>query len=851
MERKKVLLSLKTGTSKKRSEESTLEGMTSQNGSLKKAILRESTSNKTTLSRSRNNLTTEEKSKAHDESFDFHCSFETNSGAEQDNDIPSTQPVSHDQILEGVVAFIEVRSNTENRFDGISKQVEMLGATVVKKLTPEVTHVIFKDGKRTIRERALKKGIYLVSVLWVESCRQSGKRVSEDLFPVISPEEAATPLLVGRLKRTKSMQPKAFEEDVQNSADRGDRRRRRKLQAENLTPTAVIFCAETQDPHSPLTFNSPVTPHIIPDTPSQKMEKSPFIKALNYDDESPGEPITSGKDHTDQLSDINQEIPPSISKLRRRLLSKSTPSNLPTPPMEQKETPSGQIRKTPKDVILTGSEQGKKRKRQESTREALNEDVKAGVAKRKKKTKVVEEVQREERDHEELITDAERTKSTVQNISDAKKGRKERASQATEDEKCVTAGTDDEKKKQDSVSRKKKTPAKPGKKFPSGHNSDQTGENMNSDSGVSVTESNSKSSLVNRVSFRHKRFSKTAELVDQATKAVEFDDSLVTEDNERQHENNVKAKLNVSKTKKNLLRKNTVKKVKLVSPAKLESQVSIGKNKGKDGFDIKSSVLQQNDENMKSGRLSSEESQSDDEDADAEGSTCTEEDEQELHLKKNRKTERKQRTKLVKKVKPKRSIVMTSMHFGEQDIVLSVVRKLGGFFIEDRVSSSTSHVIAGSPRRTLNVLMAVAQGSWLVSSAWVMKSLEVGYWVDEEPYELSDAFPAAQLCRLERISAGPGYHQELFAECPPMYVSENCAPPSDSLTSLIGLCGGKVSTSVRNAGICIGSMARKTQVVNVTEQWILDCITQHTVLPFASFALNTPAKRRREASPSY
>ena len=78
-----------------------------------------------------------------------------------------------------------------------------------------------------------------------------------------------------------------------------------------------------------------------------------------------------------------------------------------------------------------GSEQGKKRKRQESTREALNEDVKAGVAKRKKKTKVVEEVQREERDHEELITDAERTKSTVQNISDAKKGRKERASQAT------------------------------------------------------------------------------------------------------------------------------------------------------------------------------------------------------------------------------------------------------------------------------------------------------------------------------------------------------------------------------------------------------------------------------------
>ena len=30
----------------------------------------------------------------------------------------------------GVVAFIEVRSNTENRFEGISKQMEMLGAKV-------------------------------------------------------------------------------------------------------------------------------------------------------------------------------------------------------------------------------------------------------------------------------------------------------------------------------------------------------------------------------------------------------------------------------------------------------------------------------------------------------------------------------------------------------------------------------------------------------------------------------------------------------------------------------------------------------------------------------------------------
>ena len=35
------------------------------------------------------------------------------------------------ECFTGVVAFIEVRSNTENRFEGISKQVEMLGAMVI------------------------------------------------------------------------------------------------------------------------------------------------------------------------------------------------------------------------------------------------------------------------------------------------------------------------------------------------------------------------------------------------------------------------------------------------------------------------------------------------------------------------------------------------------------------------------------------------------------------------------------------------------------------------------------------------------------------------------------------------
>jgi len=244
MERRKRALSLKTAGKNRTTQEGQAENATSETSNGKRGILKDTELNRSNVegfgaapSRRGSYLETLEKPHDQNERLNFHCSFENDDSPGQEIQIPCTQLVLPDKILEGVIAFIEVRSNTENRFDGISKQVEMLGAKVSKKFTPDVTHVIFKEGKKATKERALKKGIHLVSVLWVESCRQSGKRISEDLFPVVESSEVGSPLMVGRLRRTKSMQPKAFEEDVQNSADRGERKRKRKLQASNVTPS--------------------------------------------------------------------------------------------------------------------------------------------------------------------------------------------------------------------------------------------------------------------------------------------------------------------------------------------------------------------------------------------------------------------------------------------------------------------------------------------------------------------------------------------------------------------------------------------------------------------------------------
>ncbi|XP_042745120.1 microcephalin isoform X2 [Lagopus leucura] len=101
--------------------------------------------------------------------------------------------------------------------------------------------------------------------------------------------------------------------------------------------------------------------------------------------------------------------------------------------------------------------------------------------------------------------------------------------------------------------------------------------------------------------------------------------------------------------------------------------------------------------------------------------------------------------------KPTRTLVMTSMSSEKQSVVIQVVNKLGDFMFSDDVCETTSHVVTGSPRRTLNVMLGIARGCWIVSYEWVLSSLEFGHWISEEPYELSSNFPAAPLCESARF----------------------------------------------------------------------------------------------------
>lgn len=57
--------------------------------------------------------------------------------------------------------------------------------------------------------------------------------------------------------------------------------------------------------------------------------------------------------------------------------------------------------------------------------------------------------------------------------------------------------------------------------------------------------------------------------------------------------------------------------------------------------------------------------------------------------------------------------------FRKQNTVIQVVKKLGDFLVSNEVCETTSHVVTGSPRRTLNVMLGIARGCWIVSYEWV------------------------------------------------------------------------------------------------------------------------------------
>nr|XP_037867990.1 uncharacterized protein LOC101746757 isoform X2 [Bombyx mori] len=95
----------------------------------------------------------------------------------KNSEIPMTS-----EALRGIVALVEVGSASKAL--ALRAALTALGASVMPKWSPLVTHLIWSQGGcRSVRRRARALACRLVSPMWVEACATAARRIPETTFP--------------------------------------------------------------------------------------------------------------------------------------------------------------------------------------------------------------------------------------------------------------------------------------------------------------------------------------------------------------------------------------------------------------------------------------------------------------------------------------------------------------------------------------------------------------------------------------------------------------------------------------------------------------------------------------------
>ncbi|XP_023216979.1 microcephalin-like isoform X2 [Centruroides sculpturatus] len=518
------------------------------------------------------------------------------------NIINESKDHSANDFLKDVIAYVEVRSGRENRSKVVENRLQQMGAKIVPRIRKSTTHVIFKEGRKSTRDIAVKKGIHLVSVLWVESCRQRKCHVPESEYPANIPEVYDTPLFGNKFQKLNYMQSKDFDAKVARSLERFEK---------------VLMRAQRNNERF-------------------KTEGS-FIES---------EACCSTKECA--RCDANNG---DVNCLKCRLFYS-----------------------LPKD-IKTNSQNTELNNEADNK----NEEQKNKTAKRRRKL----------------------------------------FSELNGPPKWITQSPD--------VSENRDVFPTSGKVNEAQLSSVRRNEMDESDK------------------FEESPFVKVSKY-----SRCSLDDFIII------------------KNKRKLCAKEKPKINKCVPKR------------------------QSGDQKLADDSVSS------------------------------------------------RSLVLTGFQQRDQETLIPIAKSLGGFCIIPQVNDTTTHVICADNRRTLNVLFGIVRGCWLLSSDWVFESMESGNWLNEEPYELSETFPAARVNRMQKASKGAAYQSHLFQHLGNIFVSAYCAPEYNKLTELITLTGGKIITSFQKCQTVVGPMkhcdeSKNRNILHIKEKWILDCISQHKVLPYDSY----------------
>ncbi|XP_055666328.1 microcephalin isoform X1 [Falco peregrinus] len=767
-------------------------------------------------------------------------------------------------ILKGISAFVEVWSSnrTENYSNTFEQQLLDMGAKVSKTLNKHVTHVVFKDGHLATWRKAQKMGVKTVSVLWVEKCQEAGVRVDESLFPAVDADEAL-PLLI---KKHKCMQPKGF---VEKSPE-NDRKLQRRLDqmAKELDLQKIAVNAETDVPvllfedNGSLVYSSlkikdqysamerrikkengenvsPTASQASQIPPSSSPGDCPLSTCVltNSEDISlPGEQmedcLNTSYDFlrvTDKLERLQAEVVKHACDTWTNIhVSMSTSVNSPSCSYEQKSL-------TPK--IRSRRCLRKKEMLQHTLIDKLSLEKKDLQNFPKKNQK----------DENSMTTSVANGSSLLQikglgHVTSSKKKVKlntlpaliddlSNSSMNSEDLNTCSLDRSFPVHRNDCIlknRRRKKLQALPSLKL-------ATSELCSSGSKefLQAVTTYSKSYFTEEASYED-FFSSNylnenkvqVRVPKESQNSPEFccKDSLTCMDS--LYLNFCMPHATSKKRRKKSISASDVSVKKNFTPA--EHPGSVPLNYVSDGEHADTAEALDSDDVNKlpqhaHGKPTEKMVNYCTHTTGDEVSEChvTDVSCKVFNEQKNKHNGGLRKTRRLQK--PTRTLVMTSMSSGEQNTVIQVVNKLGNFLFSDDVCETTSQVVTGSPRRTLNVMLGIACGCWIVSYEWVLSSLELGHWISEEPYELSSSFPAAPICRLQRHLSRGKYQQNVFSNQPVMFVSPTSQPPCKKLIELIQLSGGKTCKALHQAKICIGQNTGKKyrEIKCLSEKWVL------------------------------
>ncbi|XP_014782751.1 microcephalin [Octopus bimaculoides] len=712
------------------------------------------------------------------------------------------------EVLEEVVAYVEVRSKSENRSKEVAIELEKLGARISPKLNNEVTHVIFKDGTKRTWDRAKKLGIPLVSVLWVDSCKRSLQHADEEAFFVSTPHNIAeAEISIFPKKRAKGfrcMQPKNLNEEFEDSSQRCRRRRKRSHKTneqQNSSLSDVYF--------TPVSDFKQNVPRLT--TPPRMKER-----LLEYSRSQDNTPICHRSFQKQIFNDGSDVENSSPSEDKEMLKTESFKLHNSDGSTQQDSLASASYLSINNQMSFVPT------KSSDLTCLPNQLDV---LNDTKQNPKAVSEIDQLDQNAKIKVSPDLPMKSSIYCSM---------MSSSLDVKSAENSSTDVSDVPEDVDVNVSSTVFKEADIFSNSPIENLSSSLLSSDCDTSLT-SFKRSQRISRQKFAHRETmhvlgisdedyvsSKTSSLSNANIPSYRTDDvgTNISSFTVNQEEVLINGNTQNSNTLSSLLSWKSVGSLDNSQESKAWEMEIEKEKQVRESQQTSSSCLDQSD-------------------------TIISDDQTLGPRVKRRKLDFPTTVSLTtRNLRPvKKYLVMTSMSTSDQEMVKSVAKTLGECVISDIVKKSTTHVICGMPRRTLNVLFALSQGCWLVSKEWVSASMEAGCWLDENKFELVASYPVAQLYREQKqLNSGP----KVFDECGSIYVSAVKAPPKKDLIQLLQLCGGKVKNTICNASIYIGEEYHPS-MISVTPLWIFDSISSGTALPFDDYMLGQP----KPPSPEY